>query len=175
MKSLSDQMSVYAAYHRHPVNRAIHFVGIPAIVWSLMVFLGFVTLFEAGGLEVTLALLAVVALMAWYLLLDFPFGVASTALFTVLLVSALHLPRAAGNGTAMWIAGGVFVLGWVVQFIGHAVWEKRRPALMDNLVQVFVAPIFLVAETAFAMGLRPELHDEVRTKMQAHLPKRARA
>ena len=171
MKSLSDQMAVYAAYHRHPVNRAIHFFGIPAIVWSLMVFMAFVPLFSAASMEVTLAHVAVAALLIWYLVLDYALGVAAVLLFTVLMVAALHLDRF-GTRMAWWISGSVFVLGWVVQFIGHGVWEKRRPALMDNLTQVFVAPIFLVAETAFAMGLKSELRDEVHRKMKAHLPKK---
>jgi uncharacterized membrane protein YGL010W len=169
MKPLADQMSVYAAYHRHPVNRGIHFIGIPAIVWSIMVFLGFLTIAQVSNLEVTAAHVAVILLLGWYLALDFPLGVASVVVFTALLVSALQL--IAYDATVALAAGGaVFVLGWVVQFIGHGVWEKRRPALMDNLFQVFVAPIFLVAETAFALGLRKGLHDEVRQKMQAHLP-----
>ncbi len=169
MKSLADQMSVYAAYHRHPVNRAIHFVGIPSIVSSLMVFLGFVGPWQVANLEVTAAHVATVLLLGWYLALDFAIGVAAVALFTVLLVAALRLPTVLGTETALTVAGAVFALGWVVQFIGHGVWEKRRPALVDNLFQVFVAPIFLVAETAFALGLRRPLHDEVREKMKAHL------
>jgi len=35
--------------------------------------------------------------------------------------------------------------------------EKRRPALTDNLLQIFSAPLFLVSELAFALGLRFEL------------------
>jgi len=169
MKSLADQMSVYAAYHRNPVNKAIHMVGIPAIVWSLMVFLALVPLFEAGGIELTLAHVAAVALLAWYLALDYALGVAAVVVFTVLLVTA-HQVAAAGAALAWTVGGIAFALGWAVQFVGHGVWEKRRPALMDNLFQVFVAPIFLVAEAAFALGAKKRLRAEVDEKMLAHLP-----
>ena len=27
------------------------------------------------------------------------------------------------------------VIGWIAQFIGHGVFEGRKPALMDNLLQ----------------------------------------
>ncbi len=169
MKSLSDQMAVYAAYHRHPVNRGIHFLGIPAIVWSIMVFLAFIPLFESAGIAVTGAHVAIVILLAYYLALDFALGVASVVVFTVLLVSALQLVTY--DSQLAWMAGAdVFVLGWVVQFLGHGVWEKRRPALVDNLFQVFVAPIFLVAATAFGLGLKKQLHAEVSAKMNTHLP-----
>jgi uncharacterized membrane protein YGL010W len=37
--------------------------------------------------------------------------------------------------------------------VGHA-FEGRKPALADNLFQIFVAPIFLAAEVFFALGLK---------------------
>ncbi len=170
MKSLSDQMSVYAAYHRNAVNKVIHFVFVPAIVWTLMVALDQVPLGMVGGWPLSLAMVVTGALLVWYLLLDFALGLAATALFTLLMVSAIRLNDAVGHATALWVAGGLFVASWVFQFVGHGVWEKRRPALLDNLFQVLVAPIFIVAEVAFMLGLRGSLRDEVHEKMQAHLP-----
>jgi uncharacterized membrane protein YGL010W len=62
------------------------------------------------------------------------------------------------TGLAVLLA--TFVGGWALQLIGH-VFEGRRPALADNLFQIFVAPIFLVAEAAFALGLRRSTQQEV--------------
>ena len=55
------------------------------------------------------------------------------------------------------IAGlGTFVAGWVIQFVGH--WfEGRKPAFLDDLSGLIVAPLFLVAEVAVLLGLRREL------------------
>jgi uncharacterized membrane protein YGL010W len=36
---LLDQLSFYGAYHRHPVNKAIHLVFVPLIVWSALVWM----------------------------------------------------------------------------------------------------------------------------------------
>jgi uncharacterized membrane protein YGL010W len=41
------------------------------------------------------------------------------------------------------------------------VFEGRKPALADNLFQIFVAPIFLAAEVFFALGYKPELHQRI--------------
>jgi uncharacterized membrane protein YGL010W len=164
-------MSMYAAYHRNPVNKAIHFVMVPAIVWTLMVALHLVPLgFEAGGIEITLAMVLVGGLLLWYMVLDFAIGFASLMVFTLLQISAILLIGAVGSNLALIVAGIVFVASWVFQLIGHGVWEKRRPALMDNLLQVLVAPSFLVAEVAFGMGLKKELEGEVGEGMQAYLP-----
>ena len=51
----------------------------------------------------------------------------------------------------------LFVGGWILQLVGH-VFEGRKPALVDNLFQIFVAPIFLCAEVFFALGYKPRLH-----------------
>jgi uncharacterized membrane protein YGL010W len=65
---------------------------------------------------------------------------------------------------AGWIWFGVlFVGGWILQLVGH-VFEGRKPALADNLFQIFVAPIFLCAELFFALGYKPQLHTAVQER-----------
>ena len=59
----------------------------------------------------------------------------------------------------------LFIGGWVLQLAGH-VFEGRKPALADNLFQIFVAPIFLAAEVFFALGYKPQLHQRVQQKAQ---------
>ena len=169
MKPLEEPMGMYTAYHRHTVNRAIHYVMVPAIVWSLMVALDLVPLFVLGGTTITLAFPIVALLLIWYLMLDFTFGVASAAVFTMLLVSAIVLNvSVASPTTSLIIAGCVFVGSWVFQFLGHGVWEKRRPALVDNVLQVLIAPMFLVAETAFAMGFKKDLEQRIEAVAKTH-------
>ena len=41
----------------------------------------------------------------------------------------------AGEENAFWMIFSAHVIGWVAQFIGHGVFEGRKPALMDNLLQ----------------------------------------
>lgn len=172
MKTLVEQMSVYAAYHRDGTNKAIHFLFVPLIVWSAMGLLLQAGALAVGGLEVTLAHAAALVLLAYYLRLDFPLGVAMAVLFTFLLVTALQADGALG-GQAWILFAAVFAGSWVAQVVGHSAFEHRKPALVDNLFQVFVAPIFVVAEWAFALGLRKQLAQQVDRGMVAHLPKDA--
>lgn len=46
----------------------------------------------------------------------------------------------------------MFVLGWILQFIGHAI-EGNRPAFFQNPVYFFVGPWWLVRRAARAIGL----------------------
>jgi len=161
MQTLEQQMSFYAAYHQDPRNKATHFVGVPMIIFGLFVALGWARL-ELGGVTLTAALLLAAVVLVWYFLLDVPLALAMLALNALLLYLADLVstqPMAMG---AVWFAvffGG----GWVIQLIGH-VWEGRKPALVDNFFQIFVAPIFLAAEVFFALGYKPELHAAVQKR-----------
>jgi hypothetical protein len=48
--------------------------------------------------------------------------------------------------------------------------ERRRPVLVDNMFQVFVAPLFLIAEADIALGLKKRLARDVAALMPRHLP-----
>jgi uncharacterized membrane protein YGL010W len=163
MKTLEEHMSTYAAYHQDGRNKATHFVGVPLIVLSLMIPLAWIRL-DVGGLSISAAMLITTALLAYYLALDFVLGLAMVVVMGALLWLGQQI---ASQGTLPgWIWFGVlFVGGWILQLVGH-VFEGRRPALADNLFQIFVAPIFLCAEAFFALGYKPALHSAVLEKAQ---------
>jgi uncharacterized membrane protein YGL010W len=168
MKSLVEQMSVYAAYHKDATNKAIHFVFVPLIIWSAMGLL--VQLGMWGSLGITAAHVISVILLGYYLRLDLPLGIAMVVLFTFMLVTVLQVNAAlAGQAWILFLA--VFAGSWIAQIVGHSAFEHRRPALVDNVWQVFVAPIFVMAEWGFALGLRKQLHADVQRGMVQHLPK----
>lgn len=157
---LVKEMGMYNGYHRHPVNRAIHLVCIPLIVWGLQVLLARVDLFTFADFTVTLATLATGLLLMYYVWMDLGLGIPAVLFLTFLLATA-HQVAALGWTEAGIVFAASWVVGWGFQFLGHGVWEKRRPALMDNLTQVFIAPIFLIAEIAFSLGRRKDLHARV--------------
>lgn len=66
----------------------------------------------------------------------------------------------------------VEIISWIAQFVGHGVFEKRQPALFDNLLQAFVlAPFFVFMEALFAMGYRPELQKRVSIEVEKEIKK----
>lgn len=161
MKTLEDQMSFYAAYHQDARNKATHFVGVPVIVFSLMIPLGWLRV-DAGGFPVSAALVVTGILLAYYLVLDLPLGIAMGMVFALMLWGAEPLSQAPLGASAAWFAL-LFIAGWALQLWGH-VFEGRKPALVDNLFQIFVAPIFLAAEVFFALGYKPQLHAAVQRR-----------
>ena len=164
MKTLEDQMSFYAAYHQDARNKATHFVGVPLIAFSLMIPLGWLRA-DVGGFALSAALVVTAALLLYYLVLDIALGLAMVAVFGFMLWAAEPLSQASvGVGLAWFLV--VFVGGWALQLWGH-VFVGRKPALVDNLFQIFVAPIFLAAEVFFALGYKPGLREAVQRRALA--------
>jgi uncharacterized membrane protein YGL010W len=159
MKTLAQQMAIYNAYHQDARNKATHFVSVPLIIFALMIPLSWPSFAIGGGMSITLAMLFVGVVSAYYVTLDVPLGLLTVA-FVLPLLWAGHAVAATGPSTAWTIFGIAFVGGWILQLIGHA-FEGRRPALVDNFFQIFVAPVFLVAEMLFALGARLDLKREV--------------
>ena len=161
MKTLDQQMAVYAAYHRDRRNRLTHFIGVPAIVFAILIPMCWVPI----GDGLTLAHVFLGAVLAYYFLLDVPLAIA-TGVASCALYFAAKL--AAGTGFASgWIWSGAFFLGgWIFQLVGH-VFEGRKPALADNLFQIFIAPIFLVAELFFALGLKRDVREKVEARLKS--------
>src|SRR5229473_2369246 len=93
------------------------------------------------------------AVIVYYLLLDVPLALAMLVVFALLAWIGERIAALGAVAGWSWFAV-LFVGGWILQLIGH-VYEGRRPALADNLLQIFVAPIFLAAEAFFALGYKP--------------------
>jgi len=136
--ALQAHFSDYAAFHGTPGNKACHYVGIPLIVLSLLAMLGAVPLFSVAGFTVTLAVVLVVFSTVYYLTLD------ATLALLMLALSALGI--AGGRFIPVALAAALFVVGWIFQFVGHYVYEKRSPAFYRNLAHLLVGPLWILAK-----------------------------
>jgi uncharacterized membrane protein YGL010W len=151
------QLALYASYHRDPRNRATHFIGIPAIVFSILVPLALLR-FDSIGASGAM-IIAALALLGW-ITLDAVIGMAMIVVMLPMLLIAEWIAHNAVVGT-VWIVFAVFFVGgWVFQLVGH-VWEGRRPALLDNLFQAFIGPMFIMAEALVLLGFKPELKSTI--------------
>ena len=109
------QLAIYASYHRDEHNRATHFVGIPAIVFSILVPLALVRV-DGISLAVPVALLALIGWIA----LDRVIGLAMIAVILPMLIVAEWIARSYGSATAWIVFAVFFVGGWLFQLAGHA-------------------------------------------------------
>lgn len=162
MRSFTDHIANYAAYHRDRRNIATHFFGVPMIVFAVAILLSRPP-FELAGLQMSPAWLLMAATVAFYLSLNVVYALVMAVLLAIAVWAAQPI---AALSTAAWLGWGVglFVVGWAIQFVGHW-YEGRKPAFVDDLVGLLIGPLFLVTETAFALGLSPALRREVESRV----------
>ena len=160
---LMEMLVGYAAAHQHPVNVFVHMIGIPVILFGVLIAASWVSI-EIETSRFTLGHVVVTGLFVFYLTLDVVFAL-------VFLVVGLALATLAGwiadlpFATSASIAGACFFGGYLAQFIGHAV-EKSMPVLVRHPIQAnLAAPFFTVVELFKLIGLRGELFDEVQAQV----------
>lgn len=154
MTKLEKCLSEYYAYHRDFRNRATHFIGVPLVALALFHFFAW---FRFVGAESWLSFASVFFLgsVIHYLRIDAKLSVLVLVLFGPLLVLAEYLAQLP-DGLSGMIFGITLAAGVVLQGVGH-VFEGRRPALVDNFLQIFNAPLLISCELLFLLGIRKDL------------------
>lgn len=125
------------------------------------------------NLDLNLGTLGAMVYIGFYLLLEPVAGAAITPIILGWTAYARHFTSQQALSSAFnKNAVAIHIVCWLVQFIGHGVYEGRSPALMDNLVQaLFLAPFFVFMEVLFKFGYRPELKRRVDLEVAAELKK----
>lgn len=162
MTRLVSHLARYGAYHRDRRNLATHGLGIPSIVLAVEALLSRPVI-ALAGVPVTPAVALLLLVTLFYLSLDLMFGLTMAALLTLGVWAGTE---AAALQTGYWLALGIglFVTGWIFQFVGHG-FEGRRPAFVDDLSGLLIGPLYIVAELAFSLGLRGEAHRAVEAEL----------
>lgn len=157
MKSAQEQLSTYKSVHLNPSNIRLHFVGIPLIITAIVLLLSLVSLPLNESLRINLAQLFFVVAMIYYILLRWTLAIGLFLFLAPLVYVATIVSDV--NNLYVW-AIVVFIVGWLIQFIGHKL-ERAKPAFVDDLNQLMIGPFFLMAEVYFLVGLEKQLENNI--------------
>jgi uncharacterized membrane protein YGL010W len=141
MRNLDQWLSEYNTSHVNPINKRIHWVCVPAILFSL---LGLASL-----IHVAACLAAIAALSAFYARLNMRLALLMLALMAAMFALITLLP---GGITGLAIYGGVFALAWVGQFYGHHI-EGAKPSFFTDLLFLAIGPLWCGHAFAKRLGL----------------------
>ncbi len=137
-------LAEYGESHRHPLNKAIHWVCVPVITWTVLALLWSVpvpAVFASVPLLNWATLFAALAVL-YYLSLSLTLtaGMAAFAALCFWLIAAYQANFA---WPLRQFAGGVFAVAWVFQFIGHTV-EGKRPSFFKDVQFLLIGPAWLL-------------------------------
>ena len=160
MKSFVEQAQFYAEYHQNPMTRYTHMAGVPLIILSIMILLGFVKIIIPGVFGTNLACLTTLVVLIYYYRLHWQLALALTPIMLILLWLASWFNYYGPTKVGLWAFLITFVVGWGLQFYGHYI-EGKQPAFMVNIGQAFIAPLYLTAELFFMAGYMMELKKQI--------------
>jgi uncharacterized membrane protein YGL010W len=160
MKTLDEQLKNYNSYHTKFTTRLTHYIGIPLIAFSVLIFMHWFSFSMDNVFSLSFAWLLTLAVLVYYFMLDWQLAGGVAIGLIILNLLALWLGGSSFNTTGFIVFLVCFIGGWALQLGGHFI-EGNKPALCDSLCQVFIAPLFLVAEIFFMAGLRKDLKNKL--------------
>jgi uncharacterized membrane protein YGL010W len=154
MRQIDKLLDEYGESHRNPVNKLIHWICVPPIVWAVVALawsIPFPWQIGSGIVPLNWAVIGVVLVQIYYFRLSRRLG--SGLMLVNLLLLWLTAFIDAHSPLPLWqVALAVFVLAWFGQFLGHLA-EGRRHSFFKDLQFLLIGPAWLTAYIYRKLGL----------------------
>ena len=140
MRKLDTLLNQYGETHQNPVNKAIHWVCVPLIMWSALAAMWILS-------PIATCILVSLALV-YYARMSLAMAVGMLAMAALMIIPVPLLGE-----RALLIAAAVFVLAWIGQFVGHAI-EGKRPKFLQDLQFWLIGPAWILRFVYRGVGIR---------------------
>ena len=154
MKKVQEWFAEYSITHQHPLNKKLHFIAVPLIYLSVFGLLWQVPmpLPQLEAEQITWPLLLAIPVLLFYLNLSRLLGVGMT-IFTAFVVLFIRWFESEFQTNLALASFGLFALGWILQFIGHAI-EGKKLAFFKDLQFLLVGPVWILGYLLNKCGIR---------------------
>ncbi len=149
MTTMQEWLDAYGESHQNPTNKAVHWICVPVIFFTLM---GLLSLIPLGGLKeyvysglapyIHLGTLVIAIGLLFFLRLSFSIALGMLVVSSVVLY-LVKVVNLAYPDWALWFYITLFVVAWIGQFIGHKV-EGQKPSFLDDLKFLLIGPAWLL-------------------------------
>jgi uncharacterized membrane protein YGL010W len=147
MKTLDQWFEEYAVSHQNPKNKAIHYICVPAIFFSIVgLLMSIPSSFLSNLLHLNQpiienwATVVLIFMLLFYLRLSFAMAI-KIAFFSLI---CLLLNFYIGQFLPLWAFSiGVFVIAWIGQFYGHNI-EGKKPSFLKDIQFLLIGPAWVV-------------------------------
>lgn len=141
---MQDWFDRFDRNHRNATNRLMQWLGVPAMLWSVIAALWVIPVPPSIGRPGFWCGMAMVGAFAFYWRRSRPIGLAMLFVFIAFGLITELLYRWIGPHALLQFAGTIFVLAWIGQFIGRKI-EGAKPSF-------FTDPAFLLMSPAWLAG-----------------------
>ena len=153
MKSLQDLLNTYGESHINNINKAIHWVCVPAIFFSLV---GLFFAIPSGGISKTIWMnfgtVALLLALVYYFVLSKRMAI-GFVLWGLFCLWGNNYIYQIGDGHLALVSGIIFAVAWVFQFIGHKI-EGKKPSFLEDIQFLLIGPAWLMSFIYRKLGIR---------------------
>jgi len=153
MRTVEQWFGEYGESHSNPGNELLHIICVPPIVMTVIGFLWSIpvpALFANVSPWLNWATIVIVLAVIYYFTLSVTLGVGAAIGLAILAYIVRWLDTLAWP---LWLTCLViFVVGWIGQFIGHAI-EGKRPSFMKDIQFLLIGPLWLVGHLYRRLGI----------------------
>ncbi|XZF12723.1 Mpo1 family 2-hydroxy fatty acid dioxygenase [Chitinophagaceae bacterium MMS25-I14] len=152
MKTIGQWLSEYGESHRNATNKAIHWICVPVIFFSVTGLFYSVKLpFNISREPVNVAMILLVLVVIYYFSLSRTLWI-GMALFALLCLYICHMLEQSFTIPLWQICVALFVLAWIGQFYGHKV-EGKKPSFLKDLQFLMIGPAWLMSFIYRKLGI----------------------
>jgi len=156
MKSVHNWLDEYGESHQNPLNKKIHWVCVPAIMFSVMglwwsIPHGYMP-FIINNLQLNWAIIITALILLYYMRLSPVMAIGMFIIGFSLLAGNSYIN--ANFHTPLWKTSlMIFVVAWIGQFIGHKI-EGKKPSFFQDLQFLLIGPAWLLSFIYNKLGIK---------------------
>ena len=151
MNSVQDWLEAYGDSHQNPVNKKIHWICVPLIMFSLLGLLCLVKVpfvIKSDYINASTILISIVSI--YYFRLSMPMGVGMLSI-SIIMLSLISYISSFNINFPFYIS--IFIFAWVGQFIGHKI-EGKKPSFLEDLQFLLIGPLWLLAQLYNSLNIK---------------------
>ena len=144
MRTITDWLNEYGESHKNETNKLIHWICVPAIVFSILGMFYAVKLpFYLGTFQVNVGVIISVVVLLYYVALSASLSIGMFVYLAACMLLANLIERS--GFMPLWLFSIiVFVLAWVGQFYGHKI-EGKKPSFLKDIQFLMIGPAWLMS------------------------------
>lgn len=145
-KTMQWYLDKYGESHQNGTNKLIHWICVPAIMFSLIGLLYAIPFPGGRGLFTNWGAVFFAVALLYYLRLSIPMFIGFIGIALAILYgnTLLYVGAADSSGSTLaWISLAIFAIAWVGQFIGHKI-EGAKPSFLEDLQFLLIGPAWLL-------------------------------
>ena len=145
MKNIETLINTYGESHMNATNKLIHWVCVPAIMFSLLILLFAIPFVTERTWYANWAMVLLILAWIYYARLSIImfFGFVVIGMLMLLGINGLYeLTGYDAGKLAVW-GIIIFVIAWIGQFIGHKI-EGKKPSFLQDVQYLLIGPAWLL-------------------------------